>query len=213
MRLFLKPGLVSFFTAIFTISILSKDFVFAKGNGRIRFAFAGIKFENIRPESGEKIIEDIISVISSKPQIELLKPDDVKNLIGEERINLILTDFKPDSVFAVAKLLDVDYILVGYLANKSQDPEHIFIVGKIYRFDISSHRYYTLDVEQVYSQFYEVVNAIESQFINSVLPKKTTLRILPVVIIFALIFAGVLALVLSSGKTSNPEEPITSQPL
>ena len=80
-------------------------------------------------------------------------------------------------------------------------------------FDISSHRYYTIDVEQVYSRFYEVVNVIEKEFINSVLPEKTTLKILPVVIVFSLLLAGVFALILSSGKTSNPEGPGTSEPL
>ncbi len=213
MRLFLKPPLILFFTAIFTIFIVSKDFALANQGRRIKFAFAGIKFENIPPESRERIIGDIISVISSKPQIELLRPDDVKNLIGEGRVNLILTDFKPDSVFAAGRSLNVDYIMFGYLSNVSKDTRHIFIAGKIYRFDIGSHRYYTIDVEQVYSRFYEVVNVIEKEFINSVLPEKTTLKILPVVIVFSLLLAGVFALILSSGKTSNPEGPGTSEPL
>lgn len=182
----------------------------------VKVAFIGIAFEDVSPDIQKKILNDLLALLQEERSLLTLTPEDVQERIGEERRAQLLAQLQKTSILDLAAQLDVDYVFAGKLSNQSRDPQRTLLVGSIQRFDRATRASFSIDILRYANDLGEDFKKIKQEFIATILPStsSTLASALPVLIVGGIALIGILALLLSTGKTSGeertPNEPVTN---
>jgi hypothetical protein len=182
----------------------------------VKVAFLGIAFEDVSPEIQKKVSDDLLSLLREERSLLTLTPDEIRERIGEERRAQLVAQMQRSSMLDLAAQLDVDYIFAGRLSNQSKDPNRTLLVGSIQRFDRATRATFSYDILRYAHDLGEDLKKIKHELVVTILPSTSSslADALPLLIVGGIALLGILALLLSTGKTSGeertPNEPVTN---
>lgn len=182
----------------------------------VKVAFIGIAFEDVSPDIQKKITDDLLALLREERLLSILTPEDVQERIGEERRAQLLAQLQKTSILDLALQLDVDYVFAGKLSNQSRDPQRTLLVGSVQRFDRATRASFSIDILRYANDLGEDFTKIKQELVVTILPSTSSAlaSALPLLIVGGIALIGVLALLLSTGKTSGeertPNEPVTN---
>lgn len=182
----------------------------------VKVAFIGIAFEEVNPDLQKKITDDLLALLREERSLLTLTPEDVQERIGEERKAQLLAQLQKNDILDLAAQLEVDYVFAGKLSNQSRDPQRTLLVGSIQRFDRATRASFSIDILRYANDLGEDFKKIKQEFIVTILPATSSslADVLPILLVGGIALVGILALLLSTGKTSGeertPSEPVTN---
>lgn len=182
----------------------------------VKVAFIGIAFEEVNPDLQKKITDDLLALLREERSLLTLTPEDVQERIGEERKAQLLAQLQKNDILDLAAQLEVDYVFAGKLSNQSRDPQRTLLVGSLQRFDRATRASFSIDILRYANDLGEDFKKIKQEFIITILPSssRSLADVLPILLVGGIALVGILALLLSTGKTSGeertPSEPVTN---
>ncbi len=169
----------------------------------VSVAFLGIAFTETQPDVEATIISDLLAMMRLEQGLVVSPPSQLRELIGRERLEKLLSALKNEEMFALADELGVEYIFAGRLANKSDDPQRTLLVGDFKRFDRTTRQSFTIEIARYYHDFGEELRRIHREFVLSIVPSTQSFWTRwPVLVIGGILVVGMVVLLLSPGKTT-----------
>jgi hypothetical protein len=169
----------------------------------IRAAFLGIAFEATKPDVERTIVEELVAMMRIERALQVRTPSQLRETLGEERLAGLLARLNEREMLDLAAEMDVDYIFAGKLANRSPDPDRTLLVGEFNRFDRVVQKSYTMEIVRYFHDFGEEQRRIHKEFVATIIPTEQSFWTRwPVLVVAAILVVGIVALLLSPGKTS-----------
>jgi hypothetical protein len=210
-----QPATVYLLCATLVLTQSASAFL-STSSAPVKVAFVGVAFEDVNADLRKKIVDDLLSLMREETTLQVLSPEEVVERIGEERQMKLLSQMQKNDLLDLAAQLEVDYVFAGTLSNQSRDPNRTLLIGSFQRFDRLTRNVFSLDILRYAQDLGEEYKKIKQEFILTILPppSRGLLAQWPVLLIGGIALVGVIALLLSSGKTSGeervPSEPITN---
>lgn len=170
----------------------------------VNVAFAGVAFDDVGEREQEKILDDLLRILQVEPTLNVMTPQDVRMRLGDEKYQELLQSRSKQALAEAAATLGVEYVFIGTLVNQSRDPNKILLSGHYYRFDRATGALFSIEILKYFESFHEEIIKIKREFVATIIPEAggSFFTSWPVLLFFGLTIVGVMALILSPGKSS-----------
>ncbi|MDZ7363010.1 MAG: hypothetical protein ONB46_20160 [candidate division KSB1 bacterium] len=174
---------------------------------KVPVAFLGIKFDEVPPDLQKRLLERMTETIESNSSVRLIEPDDVAKTIGAEKITQLLAQPDTAALRGLAGQLQVDYIIAGRLANRSEESQRVLLVGELNRFDRATNMLHRFEVLKYYDNFGVELLKFKQEYVETMAPAQTSGKLSWVwLVIGGITLLGIGAMALSSIKAGAEGE-------
>lgn len=164
-----RAGITSFVTVAVLLFEISPAVSMERNSGT-RVAFLGYRFENLSPEFQSRIVVATLGVMYQNRTLQVLSPSEIDQRLGRERLQGLLGNLSKDSLLSISVVLDVNYVIVGQLANPGRDSARVVLQGKLVRYDRIRNLLDSMEILRYYDDFDREVENIKHDFLDSILP-------------------------------------------
>ncbi len=174
---------------------------------KVSAAFLGIKFDDMTADLQKRLLERLTEIIESNPGVQLIKPDDVAKTIAAEKIAPILAQPDTASMRSLVEQLQANYIIAGRLANRSDDPKRVLLVGELNRFDRATNMLHRFEVLKYYDNFGVELVKFKQEYVETMAPAQSSGKLSWVwLVLGGVTLLGIGAMALSSIKAGAEGE-------
>jgi hypothetical protein len=174
---------------------------------KVPVAFLGIKFDEVPPDLQKRLLERMMETIESNSSVRLIKPDDVARTIGAEKIAQMLAQPDTISMRGLAEQLQANYIIAGRIANRSQEPQRVLLVGELNRFDRATNMLHRFEVLKYYDNFGVELVKFKQEYVETMGPAKSSGKLSWIwLVVGGITLLGIGAMALSSIKAGAEGE-------
>jgi hypothetical protein len=174
-----------------------------EGNGRLRVAFLGIRYTNLSPGEEEKITNDLLNLLQIEASLSVVTQAEAERVVGREVVESLITARSKAELAKVSSQLGVEHLFFGRIANQSKEASRTLLAGEYYRYDSVTDALFSVEILKYYDSFHEELMKIRREFVLTILPRQESiLASWPILLLFGITVVGLLALILSPGKTS-----------
>jgi hypothetical protein len=170
---------------------------------KVKVAFAGVKCNDMPEEVRANVQARVLELLEQESAFDLLKPQEVEKKLGAEKLAAFLA--QPDSAAfrALAAELQVDYVFAGSLANQSRD-QRVLLVGTLARYDRAADILNKFEILKYHDNLGVEILKFREEFVKTIVPTGAgKSKSLPFIVLGGITVAGIVALVLSSGREGS----------